>query len=320
MFESGNIIMMIILIGLIIFLIVWLISTLRSINLKNRIDYYVINSKNIEDISILARLEKKYLKIRKKMIILIRKLSKSTNKETEELEFTCDKILFSFIALLIYLIISIINIKLPNLILGVISLLVGYLFPILKSRIVNQFNRKRIEKDLLKAVSLINNSLQSGKSMLQAIKLVSQELDGPISNEFHIIEKDLEKGLSLSTAFTRFQKRVCLEEVDYIIVSLLILNQTGGDMISVFKSLEENFYIRRKLDNELKATIASSKLVFQILTILPLFIYIMIGLWNPTYFTIFFKSSFGVLLFLVIILIYLLYIIIIKSIMKVERY
>lgn len=323
MLESGNLKIIIILNVLILFSIIWLVLTFRSIRLRKRIDHYVIHSKDLEDISILGRLQQQYLKIRSKMVMFIKKNRKNNSwKEEKEdkLTVTCDKILTSLLAFLTYLIFCLLTFTIPNIFLIIISLLIGYLFPTIKNKIIYQFNRKRIEKDLLKAISLISNSLQSGKSMIQAIKTVSQELDGPISIEFQKIEKDLEKGLSLSTAFTRFQKRVQLEEVEYIMVSLLILNQTGGDMISVFKSLEESFYVRRKLDSELKATIASSKLVFQILISLPFLIYLCIGFWNPTYFTIFFQSSLGFLLFSIIILIYLLYIIIIKNIMKVEKY
>lgn len=324
MLESSNFKIIIILAFIIVFLIIWLVLTLHNIQFKKRIDNYVI-SKNVDkDISILGKLEKLYIKIRKKMVVFFKKFIKNKKKTKTEIEdnliFTCDKILLSIIVLFIYLVLTVINFTKPSILFIACSMIIGYLIPTIKKNIDYKINRKKIEKDLLKAISLINNNLQSGKSMMQSIKNVAKELDGPISLEFQKIEKDLENGLSLSRAFTRFEERVKLEEVDYITTSLLILNQTGGDITSIFKSLEESFYIRRKLNNELNSTIASSKLIFQILVTLPLFIYLLIGFANPTYFTIFFKSSLGIMLFSIIALIYLLYIIVIKNIMKVEKY
>jgi len=324
MLESSNFKIIIILAFIIFFLIIWLVLTLHNIQFKKRINNYVI-SKNInEDISILGKLEKVYFKLRKKMAKFLKNFIKKKNKTNTEIEdnlmFNCDKILLSIITLFIYLIITIINSTKPKSLFIICSMIVGYLIPTIKKIIDYKINRKKIEKDLLKVISLINSNLQSGKSIMQAIKSVAKELDGPISLEFKKIEKDLENGLSLSRAFTRFKNRVKLEEVDYITVSLLILNETGGDISSIFKLLEESFYTRRKLDSELKATIASSKLIFQILVALPFFIYLLIGFVNPTYFTIFFNSSLGIILFSIIILIYLLYIIVIKNIMKVEKY
>lgn len=324
MFYGSNLKIVIILTLIIIFILIWFVLTLRSIYFKKRINNYVISSNVSDDISILGKLEKLYLRIRNKMVKVLKKKIKSKNKIQEEIEedliFICEKIIVSIFMLLIYLIISFITFTKPIFLLIIFFLLLGFILPIIKQKIVYIINRKKIEKDLLKAISLINSSLQSGKSMMQAIKTVAKELDGPLASEFQKIAKDIEKGLSLSIAFTRFEKRVNLDEVDYITTSLLILNQTGGNIVSMFKSLEESFYVRRNLNNELKATIASSKLVFQLLLFLPFFIYLLIGLWNPTYFTIFFKSSLGVMLFLIIILIYILYIIIIKNIMKVEKY
>ena len=56
------------------------------------------------------------------------------------------------------------------------------------------------------------------------------------------------------------------------------------------------------------------------LVLLPIFLWLIIGLWNSTYFTVFFESTVGILLFLIIIFIYILYVVIIRNIMKVEKY
>lgn len=323
MLEGNNLKILIIFLVLIISIIIWLMITIRSIKLKKRISDYVINN-NIEDVSILGKVEKKYISIRKRLMRFLRKYIKFKDKtkeeKNEELIFISNKILLSIIFLFGYLVLSIITFTKPLFVFAVLSLLIGYLIPIIKKEIDVRISKKLIERDLLKAISLINSSLQSGKSIIQAISVVGLELDGPIALEFKKIEKDLENGLSLFDAFTRFEKRVNLEEVEYITTSLFILNQTGGNIISIFSSIEEIFYTRGKLDSELKATISSSKLVFDLLVCLPFIIYLLIGLFNPNYFIIFFKSGIGLILFTVIVLIYILYIIIIKNIMKVEKY
>jgi len=324
MLEGSSLKVLIIIAILIVFITIWLILTLRSISFQKRINKYVVSKNKNEDISIIGKIERLYFKIRCKMVKYFKRNIKVKNKTEDEviedLTFTCDKLLSMSIFLGMYLIISLVLFIIPNVLFAITFMLVGYLFPIIRKSVIKSINRKKIEKDLLKAISLINSSLSSGKSIMQAIKVVAKELDGPIALEFEKIEKDLENGLSLTVAFNRFEKRVDLEEIRFIAVSLVILNKTGGDMKSTFKSLEDRFYTRRKLDSELKSTIASSKLVFNILTLLPFLIYILIGLWSPSYFTVFFKSSLGMLLFGVIILIYLLYVIIIRSIMKVEKY
>lgn len=44
--------------------------------------------------------------------------------------------------------------------------------------------RSRLENDFLQAITIMNNAFKSGRSILQAIELVTNELEGPIANEF----------------------------------------------------------------------------------------------------------------------------------------
>ena len=101
--------------------------------------------------------------------------------------------------------------------------------------------------------------------------------------------------------------------------SLLLVN-IHGNMKDVFSSIEKNLYTRRSLDMELKATIASSRLVFYILLLLPICLGILLSITSPNYLQIFFTSSMGIFLFVIGISIYIIYIIIIYHIMKIEKY
>ena len=100
----------------------------------------------------------------------------------------------------------------------------------------------------------------------------------------------------------------------------MVTTSTGGNMKDVFSSIEKNLYTRRSLDMELKATIASSRLVFYILLLLPICLGILLSITSPNYLQIFFTSSIGIFLFVIGISIYIIYIIIIYHIMKIEKY
>ena len=320
----NNLINVILLVFIVIIMIIWLILTIRTIKFEKRIENHVVISNKDKDISLMGKLLSWYCQLNKKIVVCLKflKIDKSIKEVyevQEELSFVADRVLFSLFGFFVYLIISLLATNFKVL-LACLFLLLGSFVPVIKKKIENIYVKKKIENDLLKAISLMNNAFGAGKSIVQAIGVVKEELDGPICKEFEKIENDLVHGLSLNVAFERFKARVNIDEVDYVATSLVILNQTGGNIASVFTSIEESFYTRRRLDSELKAIVSSSKLVFQILVVLPFFLYFMIGLWNPNYFTIFFESHFGIILFLVIVGLYLLYIFVIRSIMKVEKY
>lgn len=328
MLEREHLISLIVLVILIIAIILWLYLTIRSIRFQKRIENYVVVNEDFQNISILDRLCNYWNKVVDDLVKKLKqmKIDKSLYKVDEKIEISqkmkvlAIKILLCICLMIIYLLFSLFRVTNFSFVNIILVFLLSYYIPEIVYAIKNKIRKKQIENDLLKAVSLMNNSFQSGKSIIQTIKTVVSELDGPLAEEFDKMHQDMLHGLSFQTAFIRFNDRVDLDEVKYITTALLILNKTGGNIMEVFASIERSFYTRRTLDMELKATIASSKLVFQLLVFLPIFLWGIIGLWNPDYFSIFFESTPGVLLFTVILCIYLIYIIVIRNIMKVEKY
>lgn len=183
-----------------------------------------------------------------------------------------------------------------------------------------QFNKKRklVEDDLLKAVIIMNNAFKSGSNVTQAVEIVKQELEGPIQDEFKKIYIDINYGLSLEVVFKRFYERVKLEDAQYITSSLSLLNKTGGNIVKVFSMIEKSFFDKKKLRNELNSLTASSVFVFRMLIFLPFLFTLVIFILNPTYFNPLFEHKIGMLILGIIILLYSLYIIVIKRLLKVK--
>ncbi len=178
--------------------------------------------------------------------------------------------------------------------------------------------RKRIEEDLLKSIIIMNNSFSSGRSITQAIEIVKNELEGPISDEFKKIYMDLNFGLSIEVVFDRFYKRVKLEDVKYITASLTLLNKTGGNIVKVFEAIEKEFFSKKKLNNELKMMISSSLFIFKLLLVIPFILYLVIFILNKDYFSPLFKTGIGLLILFIIFILYIIYILLVKRIIKVE--
>ena len=91
-----------------------------------------------------------------------------------------------------------------------------------------KIHRSRVENDLLQAIIIMNNAFKSGRSITQAIELVTKELEGPIAEEFKKMHLEISFGLEIDVVFKRLSERIELEEVSYLTASLAILNKTGG--------------------------------------------------------------------------------------------
>ena len=196
--------------------------------------------------------------------------------------------------------------------------LIGIFVPDIYWKYGEKVKKAQIEKDMLKAIIIMNNSFKSGLSIMQAIYMVSTELDGPIADEFKKMYIDISFGLDMDMVFERFANRVDSEEARYITTSLSVLNKTGGNIVQVFTSVERSAFTRKKLKEELGALSASANAIYKILVVIPVLIIAIILLLNPSYFGPLLTTGTGRIISILIVLIYISYIVIIKRIINMK--
>ncbi len=317
-----------VLIYLIALLFYYLMLLKRRIKIGNRLNRYAVYKTNKETtffddiVSFYDNFIRSFSKFLYKIKIFNNyslKYQKYIKKEDnlDKMDFISKKVLLSIAFILILLVtygfkyqnISFIEIVFAGLV-GFFALDIFLIF-------VNKLMEKEKENELLRAITIMNNSFKSGHSIMQAIKLVSEELKSPLGVEFKKMYIDLTYGLSLEIVFKRFENRVKLNDVKYITASLMILNETGGDIVKVFESVEKTFFNNKKLNDELKNLTASSRMLYYILLFIPIAFVILIYLLDSTYFMPLFSSSLGYIILLLCVIIYLSYILIIKRIMRI---
>lgn len=325
--RLGQVSALIILIAILIFLGKYI----RSIKLEKRFSKYTINSSKNKSISLFDNLYNQYKDFINKLSKFlsksefIKKRSKRYEKYTNSIEIDEDimnvmskKVIVGFIYIIVVVLVELVQSKLANSLQMFISFVVGfytldviYYFKYLKYT-------KKIENDLLEAITIMNNAFKAGMSITQAVDLVSKELAGPISNEFKKISIEISLGLDIEVAFKRFSKRIKSDEAVYLTASLSVLNKTGGNIIKVFNSIEKNMFNRRKLENELKSLTSSSKLIMYVLMIVPIAFILLIGILNKDYFKPLFTNPLGIVLVLIMFIIYVTYIIVVRRVLKVR--
>lgn len=325
-------IMQIIIIVILFGIVLWLIRLNRVARLERRFSRFSVNIIKDEELSFFDKLLRFYNDNRKKLSARLYKL-KIFNDYSKKYEKYCDntriiredpmdyistKVLAGFVMMLLIIISDIFQYKSITFMQLLTTFLIGFFIPDLFLLSKSRMRKIQIEKDMLKAIIIMNNSFKSGLSIMQAIYMVSTELEGPISEEFKKMYLDLSFGLNMEVVFERFTKRVDTKEARYITTSLNVLNKTGGNIVQVFASVERNSFTRKKLQEELGALAASAKAIYKILVVIPILLFLGIFVLNTSYFIPLFKDPIGIMLLLIILLIYVVYIIVINKVMKVK--
>ena len=315
----------------VLFVIIFLIKYIRSIKLEKRFSKYTINSSLNKSISLFDNLSVQYDDFIKKIsekisgLNIINKIRKKYTKYITAFELNSNpinvisnKIVLGFVFIFISIIINLFRFKLISFIEMILPFLLG--FYILDIIYIYKYilYKKKIESDLLDAITIMNNAFKSGRSIIQAIDLVSKELTGPISKEFKKISMEINLGLDIEVAFKRFSDRINIEEAMYLSSSLAILNKTGGNIIKVFNSIEKTLFNRKKLQEELKALTSSSKMISYILMVVPILFAVFLSIIDSSFFLPLFSNALGIIVLILMLILYITYIIIIKKVMKVR--
>lgn len=332
---SNNLQLTIIQIIIMIFLVITIILLIRqnlAIKYEKRIGKYSIKSLKEENNSTIDRLVLKYntkVKNLRKSFNKIKTLTKMSDRyekyigyinteDEEKIDYIIHKTFIGicFVGLTIFA--QVLQSQVPSLFELLINFIIGFylldIFLIYKKK----YRNKLIEKEILKAVIIMNNAFKSGKSTLQAVYIASNELPEPINYEFKKIYHEMKYGLTVDAVFERFAKRVNIEEAQYLSSSLIVLNKTGGNIIKVFTSIEKTLFDKKKLKEELKNLTASSNMIVKILLFVPFIFVALIYILNPTYFNPLFTSPLGIIIIFLIVLNFALYVWFLQKIMKVK--
>lgn len=334
LYNSIALIVNVILIIMVLVIAIWFIGQERIKRIDRRLGKFSVESINYDIESLFDVIINIYVKMRgylnrflykskyfKEYALKYEKYIDKTNPNRRDpMNYVSTKFICAFIILFLVFVNNVLQQNPISFYQSLTGFLLGFFIPDLFLFGKNKLIEKQMENDILKAITIMNNSFKSGRSILQTLKIVSDEIEGPLKDEFQKMHRDLSYGLDIETVFERFSSRVKLSEVKYITASLSILNKTGGNIVKVFSSIEKTVFNDRKLKEELNNLSASAKLLYRVLTIMPIVFILVIYLLDPTYFIPLFKSSLGIMILLVIVIIYIAYIILVKRIIKLKEY
>ncbi len=302
----------------------------RLLKLEKRIDEYALSPKRGHNTSLMDIFTNEYQKLNHKIAKILgksvfatkyaKKLDKYvvvTENHKSGMEILALKVITALLLVVVAFISDVIQIKLMQVYEIGLPLLIGFFIPDIVYFVKYKAYKRTIENDLLSAIIIMNNAFKAGRNITQAIEIVGEELSGVIAEEFKKMSLELSYGLDIEIIFRRFADRVKIEEVSYLTASLTVLNKTGGNIIEVFSSIEKTLFNKKKLRLELASLTGSSRLIVYILLTIPFFFVLVISIISPTYFLPFVTTDLGLVLLIFMILYYILFVIVVRKIMKV---
>jgi len=157
---------------------------------------------------------------------------------------------------------------------------------------------RKIDTQLMDGLILLSNCLRSGLDVVQGFEMVSKDLLPPISDEFALVIKNYQLGMTFEKALGVMEDRVDSKMLAYMIRAIVLQRQMGGNLTKVFERIVVDIREESKLEEKTKAMTAQQKIQSIVVGIMP---WVMVGvmfMFQPNEMIQFYGSPLGMGVFL----------------------
>jgi tight adherence protein B len=140
-----------------------------------------------------------------------------------------------------------------------------------------------IEASFPDALDVLRRALQAGYSFSDAIKLVTEEMDGPLAKEFSLMFANINYSKDTKRAILGFIERVPSVSAMAFGSAVMVQKETGGNLAENINNLSKVIRQRFKFRRRVRTLSAEGRLSAWILVLMPFALFAVIYLQTPTY-------------------------------------
>ncbi|MGE3770946.1 MAG: type II secretion system F family protein [Bdellovibrionales bacterium] len=153
-------------------------------------------------------------------------------------------------------------------------------------KIVMRMGDKRIKAFIAnfpEAIDTMCRGLRSGLPVTESINAVGRELPDPVGEEFRKMADAMRLGQSMDEAMWDVAKRIDIPEFRFLIISMAIQRETGGNLAETLGNLADLLRRRRQLKMKIRAMSSEARASAMIIGSLPFVMFLLLFLVSKPY-------------------------------------
>jgi tight adherence protein B len=182
-------------------------------------------------------------------------------------------------------------VRAPVLMAGLVGLLLSLGLPYL---IVGMTIKRRVaafNSRFPDAIDLLVRGLKSGLPVTETFQVVSQELPGPVGEEFRGVVERIRIGNTMEAALQESAEMLGTPEFQFFCITIQIQRETGGNLAETLANLSDVLRKRAQMKLKIKAMSSEAKASAYIVGALPFFVFGVVWTVNPEYLAGFFVEQ-----------------------------
>ncbi|MCL1048207.1 type II secretion system F family protein [Shewanella abyssi] len=141
----------------------------------------------------------------------------------------------------------------------------------------------KIEESFPDALDVLRRALQAGYSFSDAIKLITEEMEGPLAKEFSLMFANINYSKDTKRAVLAFIERVPSVSAMAFASAVMVQKETGGNLAENIHNLARVIRLRFTFRRRVRTLSAEGRLSAWILMLLPFALFAVIYIQTPGY-------------------------------------
>ena len=156
--------------------------------------------------------------------------------------------------------------------------------------------RGKFAKLFPEAIGLMVRGLKAGLPVTETIGVAGREVADPVGAEFRRVSQQVRLGQSLEDAMWATAKRLNLAEFNFLVITLSVQRETGGNLAETLENLDEILRKRQAMKLKVKAMSSEAVASAGIIGCLPFVMSGILFLVSRDYIMTLFRDPFGLVL------------------------
>ncbi len=205
--------------------------------------------------------------------------------------WTLTQYMFASMGLFVVATGSMLIIRAPFAMAALVGLMLGLGLPYL---VVGMAIKKRVAQFNARfpdAIDLLVRGLRSGLPVTETFQVVSQELPGPVGEEFKGVIERIRIGNTMEAALQESADMLGTPEFQFFCITIQIQRETGGNLAETLANLSDVLRKRAQMKLKIRAMSSEAKASAYIVGALPFFVFGVVWFVNPSYLAGFFVEQ-----------------------------
>lgn len=144
-------------------------------------------------------------------------------------------------------------------------------------------NIAAFEEQFPEALDFLSRSMRAGHGFTIALEMLGSDSPDPLGSAFRRVSNELQLGSSLEVALGKLVLLVPLVDVRFFVSSVLLQQETGGNLGEILSKLSQVIRERFRLKGQVKAASAHGRITGIVLVLMPVAVTVFMMFTSPAY-------------------------------------